>query len=782
VNKKRAVKVGLILLNIALVFLFGSYLPGIVRHQVLGVSLEKTGNYWTVVRSAPFDAGYQLGIREGDEVLAIDQRNPAQFPSVKRWNEIEGASLIDIRRGETVYTLRIDPYPAIQTIVLDFSEIVIGLIFIVAGFFAWMKQPYSRRVRGLLALNWLLGVVFILAPASARGMFLAKELFLISLSLTPLFLIRFFSFFRRDTAGKFFHFSARFLLILPSVLIVGLCFRWLGAPVAAGALRTLVLVNLLTGSLLALAHLLYAIRVPADLVRRNQLLLMAVGLFAGLAPFLLLNALPLLWQGESWLSPRLTELFVVVLPLSMLYAILNRSLPSAPKLLKTLACFFSAAVILNFLMLFVWPHKQEYPNLVSLYFWLLAFSLSLVFLARGLTILLEKVFKNLYIVLRPAQDQTAGSYAAVRTETEADILEELSAEWELEGVFAIMERAGGVRRQEAVGRFLERQGERQLLEACYAERKSTLATGVGQVLPRHYPAESFLFFATATEQCGLFLGYACSQIRFNPADLPQRTDIGRQIFQRLIACGEQRSLREELRQTRALFEKSQQQNHWGLMIKRRLLSNLEREKESVAREIHDGPLQISCSLSRKIAEIEQGGKDQTERVTAAKELAADLAYELRGLCSALRPPPFNEVGLIPALEVFLADTMKEEFITISLEIRRIERTQRFSDETELAVYRFLQEGVRNAVKHSGSSRAEITLGVSERGLEITLKDFGRGFEPAAILDHSAENKSFGMMGMRERIESLGGQFSVHSTLGQGTTLEGNIPLEVIYER
>jgi two-component system sensor histidine kinase ComP len=106
----------------------------------------------------------------------------------------------------------------------------------------------------------------------------------------------------------------------------------------------------------------------------------------------------------------------------------------------------------------------------------------------------------------------------------------------------------------------------------------------------------------------------------------------------------------------------------------------------------------------------------------------------------------------------------------------INQEERFKEDVELAVYRFLQEGITNTIKHSGSNKLRIHIEMNESRIEMTVKDSGKGFDTCQIEDWLLTGAHFGIVGMKERLESVGGDLQISSTIGRGTMLKATIPI------
>ncbi len=146
---------------------------------------------------------------------------------------------------------------------------------------------------------------------------------------------------------------------------------------------------------------------------------------------------------------------------------------------------------------------------------------------------------------------------------------------------------------------------------------------------------------------------------------------------------------------------------------------------------------------------------------------------LRGLISDLRPALLDQLGLAPALEAMVDRVSGDHHLEVGLEVDLASDQGRHPDrlapELELAVYRVVQEGLNNVVKHASAERADIRVVEGETALEVSVRDTGGGFDPAAA------HGGFGLTGIRERVAQHGGNLEVVSGPGRGTELRITIP-------
>lgn len=200
----------------------------------------------------------------------------------------------------------------------------------------------------------------------------------------------------------------------------------------------------------------------------------------------------------------------------------------------------------------------------------------------------------------------------------------------------------------------------------------------------------------------------------------------------------------------------------------------EQERSRVARELHDEIGGALTALKMDTAWI-------SERLPSSEAVLADKLTNMRSMLditvaatrrisSDLRPMMLDDLGLAAAAEWLVNEFQHRTGIVCELAIALPEAD--LSDALATAVFRILQESLTNITKHANATHAEITLDSEEGTLTLTVRDNGRGFDTAL----PRAPRSFGLIGMRERVSLLGGQIRVESIPGDGTIVEARIPL------
>jgi signal transduction histidine kinase len=196
------------------------------------------------------------------------------------------------------------------------------------------------------------------------------------------------------------------------------------------------------------------------------------------------------------------------------------------------------------------------------------------------------------------------------------------------------------------------------------------------------------------------------------------------------------------------------------------------ERNRLAREIHDSlghyMTVINVQLEKAIAFRDRNPVEAEQAVQDSKRLASEALQEIRRSVSALRstPEPFS---LSQALAE-LVDNMHTGQFSIELDIQGDETG--FSRHSLMTLYRAAQEGLTNIQKHAQASQVTVRVRLNSQEADLFIEDNGQGFEPAALNDKAG---SYGLQGVRERLELIRGSLKLESVPGEGTSLLITVP-------
>ena len=200
---------------------------------------------------------------------------------------------------------------------------------------------------------------------------------------------------------------------------------------------------------------------------------------------------------------------------------------------------------------------------------------------------------------------------------------------------------------------------------------------------------------------------------------------------------------------------------------RHSLAAAEAERARWARELHDETLQGLGGL-RMLVSAARRRHDLEAMRAAMEQVVGQIDGEienLRALIRELRPAALDELGPVPAIEELAARMASRHGIDVTTAVTLADRRP---PELETALYRIIQEALTNAVKHAGAARVAITVRESGGAVHVTVSDDGAGFDP------NAPRAGFGLTGMRERVELLGGALEVESSAA-GTRVAAALP-------
>src|SRR5699024_5022618 len=163
-------------------------------------------------------------------------------------------------------------------------------------------------------------------------------------------------------------------------------------------------------------------------------------------------------------------------------------------------------------------------------------------------------------------------------------------------------------------------------------------------------------------------------------------------------------------------------------------------------------------------------KTLTETISVSRMIRASL-YEVRRIIYDLRPMALDDLGLLPTIKKDVA-TVASYHESIKIDFIAYGEEKRLPQEREVASVRLIQESPKNALKHAKATRIKVKLEIGKHNLTVIVSDNGIGFDPDSIKD-----KSFGLIGMRERVEMLEGRLSITSS-EEGTKVFITVPYNV----
>ncbi|MGD6842978.1 sensor histidine kinase [Bacillus infantis] len=230
-------------------------------------------------------------------------------------------------------------------------------------------------------------------------------------------------------------------------------------------------------------------------------------------------------------------------------------------------------------------------------------------------------------------------------------------------------------------------------------------------------------------------------------------------------------LMSDLKQMGEVLEDAKLKQDFGLKI----IGAQEEERKRLSREIHDGPAQMMANVMMRSDLVERiyrerGADEALGEIRSLKKMVRNALYEVRRIIYDLRPMALDDLGLVPTLKKYL-QTIEEYHNSTSITFQNIGEDKRLPPKYEVALFRMIQESVQNALKHAEAREIQVKLEIKKSNAIAVIKDNGKGFDI-----NEKKDESFGLIGMRERVELLEGQLSIDSKFNTGTVVLIQIPL------
>jgi len=236
------------------------------------------------------------------------------------------------------------------------------------------------------------------------------------------------------------------------------------------------------------------------------------------------------------------------------------------------------------------------------------------------------------------------------------------------------------------------------------------------------------------------------------------------------------TLRKSEQHTVQLLERSRRLQDQLRLLSRRVLSVQEEERKRISRELHDVIAQMLTGINVRLAslklEASDNAKGLSKKISRTQKLVEKSVDIVHRFARELRPALLDDLGLIPALHT-LAKSFSQE-TSVRVHLKAFAGVEKISNSKRTALYRLAQEALSNVSRHAHATHVEILIEEIPNAARMQIKDNGRSFEVAQVF-HSKRSKRLGLIGMRERIEMVGGRLSIESAPGKGTTIEAVIP-------
>jgi signal transduction histidine kinase len=280
----------------------------------------------------------------------------------------------------------------------------------------------------------------------------------------------------------------------------------------------------------------------------------------------------------------------------------------------------------------------------------------------------------------------------------------------------------------------------------------------------------------AAKQSGVHLRQANETLRLRTAELAATNrKLEREIVRRKAV---EATLKKNEQHHCELLERSRHMQEHLRHLSHELLSAQEEERKRISRELHDEVAQVLLAINLHLATLKKEATASTRglkrKIAHTQRLVEKSVSIVHRFAGQLRPAALDDLGLIPALCSYVKDFKKQTGLAVRFASFTRGKSELLDNVTRTVLYRVAQESLINVAKHARATQVKMSIRRLRGVIRMEVKDNGRSFPVQSVLS-AGRKKGLGLLGMRERVEMVGGRFSVESSPGKGTTIRAEIP-------
>jgi PAS domain S-box-containing protein len=243
----------------------------------------------------------------------------------------------------------------------------------------------------------------------------------------------------------------------------------------------------------------------------------------------------------------------------------------------------------------------------------------------------------------------------------------------------------------------------------------------------------------------------------------------------------EKTLKKNEQQQRHLLEHSRQMQERLRQLSRQVLLTQEEERREISRELHDVIAQTLTGINVRLAALAKEAATNTKgidrNIARTRRLVEKSVNIVHQFARELRPAVLDDLGLIPALYSFVKIFSKRTGLRVHL--KAFAGVEQLDTAKKTVLFRVAQEALNNVARHAQASRVDVNIQELPDGICMKIKDDGKSFRVQRVLNIKGR-KHLGLLGMRERLEMVGGHFGVESVQNKGTTVIAKIPFGKIW--
>jgi signal transduction histidine kinase len=749
---------------------------------------SQSGEIETVDRHGPVSGL----IEPGDQVIAIDDHFIPIIDSLYYDKRPGDVVILTVQRQESVVSLpvvlAISPW---NVRLARFLPIIVAFGFWVIGTYVFSYQPRDKKSRLFLlvclvsSLGLATGSISVIGPEFVRRLFSASLFWLVPLIVSLHLVFPKPNNYPALRYANYFLYSVAIMVSLYQILVISI---ERSLDYFQSGLYMFQRMWLTLGLVVVVYLLIMAYRSENSDVTRRQVGIVTLGGGTAVLVFLGFALLPDIFQGKPLLPYQYALVFMLLIPLSYVYAItqfhlipidrnISRTISSSLTLVLLLGIFLLAAVALVRIV----PEEAWQEPLTLLAIMIGIFLLGIP-LKRGVKSLVDHLFYGRSYDYR----STIQNVSQLMQEPFDDIdfgrvlLRELVKTMQLE--CACIHLSNGENRYKTDG--------------FESENCRRISSETGGLIHNFQTAEYFsdrqepLPGKGFHQEAGLF---SCEQAQLS---LPLHGSRGSMGFfltgpktgKGEISKDEQGILQVIARQAGIAFEninlaaELKQRNLECVRLNHQVLQAGETERKRLAWELHDETIQSLTGVGYGLAELRYKLNQEEQSVlNTIQENIFEVVNDLRRICTDLRPPLLDTLGLVAAIRSLVREYSRESDYRVILEVNGEEELE-LTEEIEMCIYRSLQEILHNAQKYSQARLVQVMLTLEPERVFLRVEDDGKGFVIPDSLGQFGLQGHFGLMGIKERVEMLDGTLRVESAPRRGSQITIDIPFTLKHDR
>lgn len=210
----------------------------------------------------------------------------------------------------------------------------------------------------------------------------------------------------------------------------------------------------------------------------------------------------------------------------------------------------------------------------------------------------------------------------------------------------------------------------------------------------------------------------------------------------------------------------------------RVIMAQEDERRAISHELHDEVAQVLAGITLRLAGLTEtsaiSARSLRQGIAKTQRIVERSVRRVHRFARELRPALLDDLGLIPSLRAYIRDLPGRGKLRIRF--KAVSDVERLDNLRRTVIYRVAQQALSNVVRHAAAKEATVTIGRNDGAIRLEVKDDGKSFA-ADAMQNGGKSQRLGLLGMRERVELIGGTFAVDSARGVGTTVRAQIPFQ-----